>query len=158
MSSYSVIWAVILFLSSSGCKKTDNKLCYFNESMLGTGDTIKTQCEFFLKFFANVTQHFNWCVVQHAQPLRMCEKCARQYEYLTKHDPVAFNSSFCVDQLIKSERFQVVMKVYDFQTGLWENAHCQSKCKVFAQKNDIHSLSCKCSSVSYIVFNKCQTI
>ena len=134
MLTLSVLYRIILFILYSGCNGTGNNIEYFNDSLTNTGNSIKTECASFLKKFANATQRFNWCVVKHAKPLRMCEKCTAQYGQLLINDPVEFNSSNCVNDLIKSERFQVVMKVYDFQTGLWESAHCSSKCSftVFA--------------------------
>lgn len=127
MLTLSILHVITLFILNSGCNGTGNNIEYFNESLTNTGNSIRTECACFLKMFANATQQFNLCIVKHAKPLRMCEKCAAQYSRLLKRDPVDFNSSNCVDDLIRSERFQVVMKVYDFQTGLWESAHCASK-------------------------------
>ena len=126
MLTFSVLYVAILFISYSGCNETANDVPCYNE-LTNAGNNIKTECACFLRFFANATQHFNWCIVKHARPLRMCEKCTEQYSRLLERNPVNFNSSRCVDELIRSERFQVVMKVYDFQTGLWESAHCESK-------------------------------
>jgi hypothetical protein len=122
-----VVYVTVLFISYSGSNETGNNVLYSNDSLGNVGKSIKRECASFLKLFANATQHFNWCIVKHAKPLRMCEKCTAQYSTLLKRNPVNFNSSVCVDDLVKSERFQVVMKVYDFQTGLWESAHCGSK-------------------------------
>ena len=88
-------------------------------SSTNLGKDIKTECGAFLRMFAQTTQHFNWCAVEHAKPLRFCEKCTKQYTDLLKQNPIAFNDSNCVKDLVKSERFQIVMKVCDFQTGLW---------------------------------------
>ena len=131
MFTFSVLFVITSFISYSGCSETGNNVEYFNDPLTNTGNSIKTECACFLKLFANATQHFNWCVVKHAKPLRMCEKCAAQYRRLLKRDPVKFNSSSCVDDLVRSERFQVVMKVYDFQTGLWGSANCASKFLLF---------------------------
>ena len=130
MLLFSFLHVTALFISYSGCSEMDNDALFFNESFENSDKSHKTECAHILSMFANATQHFNWCVVKHAKPLRMCEKCTSQYSILLTRNPVAGsypNSSHCVDELIRSERFQVVMKVYEFQTGLWDSAHCESK-------------------------------
>jgi hypothetical protein len=133
MLIFSLLHVVVLFVNLSSGNETYNHAFYFDELLENLGNRIKTECAYFLKTFANATQHFNWCVVKHAKPLRMCEKCTSQYTGLLKRNPVSSNpnSSHCVDELVRSERFQVVMKVYQFQTGLWDSAHCESKFKRF---------------------------
>ena len=129
MLLFSFLHVTILFISYSGSSETNNDALYFNEWFENGGNHIKTECANFLRMFANATKHFNWCIVRNAKPLRMCEKCTSQYSRLLTKNPVGSNpnSSHCVDELIRSERFQVVMKVYEFQTGLWDSAHCE-KC------------------------------
>lgn len=94
-------------------------------SSANLGSEIKIECSSFLRLFANATQRFNWCAVRHAKPLRFCEKCTKEYSDLLERNPVKFNDSRCVDDLVRSEKFQIVTRVYDFQTGLWDAAHCE---------------------------------
>ena len=89
---------------------------------------ITAECDSFLRLFANTTKEFDLCAVKHAKPLRFCEKCTKEYTDLLAANPVKYHDSNCVKDLVRSERFQIVMKVYDFQTGLWHSAHCDSKC------------------------------
>ena len=125
----SFLQVTALFISYSGCTEADTDALYFNESFENGGNHMKIECAYFLRMFANATQHFNRCIVRNAKPLRMCEKCTSEYSTLLTRNPVGSNpnSSHCVDELVRSERFQVVMKVYEFQTGLWDSAHCE-KC------------------------------
>ena len=134
MLEFFLLFYVVLFcIPRSGSNETT---FFFNNSLTNRGNhIIKRECASFLNEFANATQHFNWCMVKHAKPLQICEKCLAQYSWLLNKNPLNFNSSQCVSDLVTSERFQVVMKVYDFQTGLWASAHCDSKCPfILSQK------------------------
>ncbi|XP_028414089.1 osteopetrosis-associated transmembrane protein 1-like [Dendronephthya gigantea] len=129
MSKFLLLCNVIIFFISHSGSNEVKSILYFNNSYVweSMGNHIKRECASFLKEFANATQKFNLCIVKHAKPLRMCEECTGQYSWLLEKNPLGFNSSHCVFDLVRSERFQVVMKVYDFQTGIWKSAHCD-KC------------------------------
>ena len=92
MFMFVVFHVIILFVFLSGCSEssrneTTNNSCCNNSLTSDLGRRIKTECACFLKLFANATQRFNLCLVKHAKPLRMCEKCALQYSEVVARNP-----------------------------------------------------------------------
>lgn len=128
MSIKTVILYAILLISSIGGNSMELDSLILNENTVELGDKEKErECSDFLRIFANATRHYSSCIVKYAKPVRICERCTKQYTRVLRLNPISYNQSTCVSDLIRSERFQILLKVYDFQTGVWEDGNCRSK-------------------------------
>lgn len=110
-------------------------------------------CEVLLEQYATITANFTRCVIRHARPIRICQKCIQEYVAVEKsHDDilkvietyfiiflsrhkyiVAFHFQLheksgetCQTELLNVDRLDLIEASFKFVKDLWKKADCNS--------------------------------
>ncbi|KAK3747766.1 hypothetical protein QZH41_008797, partial [Actinostola sp. cb2023] len=87
---------------------------------------------------AESVSNFTRCAVNQASPFRFCRLCYQEFDTVREVKSVIYDKHYdCVKQLVESERYQIVKRVYDFATHLWEGSYCYN-CFSSDNKNEIN--------------------
>jgi len=88
-------------------------------------------CEKVLNDFALATANYTFCAIRFARPIKLCQFCVGKYlnvesihnDILTVEDEAGDK---CKEKLMNLDRLQVVEAGFDYTTGLWKRASCDS--------------------------------
>ncbi|KAJ1528612.1 hypothetical protein ONE63_007011 [Megalurothrips usitatus] len=98
----------------------------------------QTNCTVLLESYADASASFTFCAVNHARPIRICEKCVTLYHdvYEAHYNIVQVEdgkgNKKCKEQLMNLDRLEVIEDGYNYIEGLWDRASCKS---CFESKN-----------------------
>lgn len=82
-----------------------------------------------LNLLADSVSNFTRCAVDQAAPFRFCSLCHQEFDIVRDVKNIIYNKHYgCVKELVESERYQIVKRVYDFAITMWEGSYCYSKC------------------------------
>ncbi|XP_037376076.1 osteopetrosis-associated transmembrane protein 1 [Talpa occidentalis] len=89
------------------------------------------ECQALLLDFANSSVELTGCLVRHARPVRLCQKCYTPFQQVaSKMDSIsravgnASESSNCAKSLLMEDRVQIVVILSEFFNSTWEKANC----------------------------------
>lgn len=81
-----------------------------------------------LDALADSVSNFTRCAVNEASPFRFCRLCYNEFDEVRSIKAIIYDKHYdCVKELVESERYQIVKRVYDFANTLWEGSYCYSK-------------------------------
>lgn len=89
------------------------------------GDELDHECSVLLNAFANSASNFTHCAVKNAWPFRFCCMCSVQYSRLIKRKNDIYEN--CFYQLVSSQKYQIVERMFQFANTLWYTSHCDGK-------------------------------
>lgn len=92
---------------------------------------VSNQClELLHSFTIKCVSHVD-CTLRHARPVRVCENCYQDFSNLQEIYRNISQESLvnvsCRDTLLRSDRLQVIVSVYEFLNGFWGKSEC-SRC------------------------------
>ncbi|XP_041107218.1 osteopetrosis-associated transmembrane protein 1 [Polyodon spathula] len=92
---------------------------------------VGNQCQELLYSFTIKCVSLVDCTLRHARPVRVCENCYQNFNNLQEIYRNISQESLvnvsCRDTLLRSDRLQVIVSVYEFLNGLWGKSEC-SRC------------------------------
>ncbi|KAK7497229.1 hypothetical protein BaRGS_00011523 [Batillaria attramentaria] len=100
-----------------------NDLIGLREPFTNTTDS----CKAILVHYADQASNFTKCLLSHARPFRLCEKCIEHYTRATNLYNDLLSDSKCSSVLLLADRMQVMSSTYKSFVSLWEGADC-GKC------------------------------
>jgi len=89
-------------------------------------EKIEIMCnEMLLQYSADASKFTN-CIATNARPIRMCRKCAQEYVNSTNSYLTIKRSVDCASVILDADRLQVIQKLYDDTTLIWNKANCDN--------------------------------
>ena len=85
------------------------------------------KCSALLEAFARSASNFSHCAVKRARPFKFCCMCSDQYSNILEIKDRIYADVDCVGELVWSEKYQIVERVFEFAKTLWFTSHCQGR-------------------------------
>ncbi|NP_001279106.1 osteopetrosis-associated transmembrane protein 1 precursor [Callorhinchus milii] len=90
---------------------------------------VDESCRELLRDFANSCASLVDCALKNARPVRLCEDCIPQFHnFWGNFDNISKSSGniSCSTQLLRSDRLQLVLKLYRFLQEIWSKSNCDA--------------------------------
>ncbi|XP_072178962.1 osteopetrosis-associated transmembrane protein 1-like [Diadema setosum] len=103
----------------------------FSESYSGEGegDDTFTKCHHrntLLKNYSEASSEFLECAVKSAKPVRICEKCVREFKNVHYAWDMINKDEECKDDILVSDTLQIVTQTHSFLQSLWDVGLCEN--------------------------------
>lgn len=92
------------------------------------------ECSDIVDSFAEYASNFTLCSIQHARPIRLCEKCVDQYvRFHNKYMELAtttINGTSCRSLYVSQDRLDAILEHHDNIQSIWNKGNCNCKYSV----------------------------
>ncbi|XP_076466441.1 osteopetrosis-associated transmembrane protein 1-like [Babylonia areolata] len=97
-------------------------------------ENITEICHDIMHNLADQGGNLTHCLIDHARPFRLCEKCIVHYTHFTNLYNDLLNDEHCAPVLLLADRMHVLTTMYNTFTSTWSDADCL-KCFDYVEEN-----------------------
>ncbi|XP_071502746.1 osteopetrosis-associated transmembrane protein 1-like [Diadema antillarum] len=100
-----------------------------SDSGEGAGDDAFAKCQHrdtLLKNYSEASSEFLECAVKRAKPVRICEKCVREFKNVHYAWDMINKDDECKEDILVSDTLQIVTQTHTFLQSLWDVGLCEN--------------------------------